>query len=537
MESWRALGVAHLLLGQPDRALESFGYARSLAPEEAALLSDVAVAYLLRARQRLASQEASAAISDFEAALQATKSALEKNPRQPEALFNRALILEERRFRGQAIEAWRAYLQVDSQSRWAAEARHRLSMLAGPSHGRLWDKDRSLLTGDAEDISVESVRTVVGRFPQQSRLLVQDDLLPSWGHSRIDSNLETASGLPARLILIAETLADVSGDRFLADSIERLEAAARLGESSAVLSQLAQGHALYGEARQAYRSGNIRLAAGKFEEALEPLQNGRSPFANAALVGLASCHFYNSDLAASERIVSRLLNGTTAVPERHRSIVAQAEWLRGLVTLLLGRPHEAGLATERALKIFEGLGEAENAAAMHAQLAEVLSYLGDFDRAWMHRDRGLDLLTKLDESQRLPVSWAETGRAYLRAEHRELSRLAHATLVDQARRRNQAPVTADALLWAGLAEERRGDSISARTYFRTARRVLNLSPTQGFGSDWKPSWIWPIRLHYVWRADPRRLLQSLERSRSFEGLATTFGLQTRCSSGDVSSWT
>jgi tetratricopeptide (TPR) repeat protein len=65
-------------------------------------------------------------------ALTAAGEALRADPTLPEALFNRALILERMGSAGEARQAWLRYLEVDAKSSWAAEARGHLNEL--PAH-------------------------------------------------------------------------------------------------------------------------------------------------------------------------------------------------------------------------------------------------------------------------------------------------------------------------------------------------------------------------------------------------------------------
>jgi tetratricopeptide (TPR) repeat protein len=121
-EAQRALGVSHLAVGTIDRAITAFEAAAAADPGRASAHSDVAVAYLQRARS-------SRAEVDLTRALEAADRALTLDPGMPEALFNRALALERLGRGDDAIGAWKAYLAVDPRSEWAGEARQALASL------------------------------------------------------------------------------------------------------------------------------------------------------------------------------------------------------------------------------------------------------------------------------------------------------------------------------------------------------------------------------------------------------------------------
>lgn len=117
-----AWGIAQTLLGDADGAVQTLTAAQRLAPRDATVPSDLGAALLARAEQTGADADVSAAVAAYAQAL-AIDSTL------PEALFGHALALERQGGRDAAREAWRRYLQADSTSAWAADARARLQRL------------------------------------------------------------------------------------------------------------------------------------------------------------------------------------------------------------------------------------------------------------------------------------------------------------------------------------------------------------------------------------------------------------------------
>ena len=107
----RAAGVALMLVGNPTSAA---GHLRA-----AEAWSDLAAAQYADAMR----SGSAAPLSD---ALAAADLALAADPRSPEALFNRALILQHLGHTEDARTAWRRYLEIDPHSPWAAEARAHL---------------------------------------------------------------------------------------------------------------------------------------------------------------------------------------------------------------------------------------------------------------------------------------------------------------------------------------------------------------------------------------------------------------------------
>ena len=118
----RVLGIAHLLSGNSERAVECLERSSALRPEDAAIQSDLSAAYLTRTPPEVRGENAGRALA-------AADRAVAVNPRLGEALFNRALAVERLLRVAAARQAWNRYLSVDANSGWADEARLHLRML------------------------------------------------------------------------------------------------------------------------------------------------------------------------------------------------------------------------------------------------------------------------------------------------------------------------------------------------------------------------------------------------------------------------
>ena len=120
-----ATGSWNVIWRNPSAAVQELEEAARLEPKNAAVQADLGVALLQRAEL---AQDPVAIL----AAYAATDSALTLDPRNVEAIFNRALILEKLYLPELARAQWKAYLAADRDSRWAAEARERLTALELP---------------------------------------------------------------------------------------------------------------------------------------------------------------------------------------------------------------------------------------------------------------------------------------------------------------------------------------------------------------------------------------------------------------------
>jgi tetratricopeptide (TPR) repeat protein len=117
-----ALGLAHLALGDLDKAVEALEDATQQQSGNAQFQSDLAAAYLARARWRDRAE-------DWARALAAADRAIKADPRRTEAYFNRALALEGLHLTDQALEVWAAYQSLEPATPWSRESATRIQSL------------------------------------------------------------------------------------------------------------------------------------------------------------------------------------------------------------------------------------------------------------------------------------------------------------------------------------------------------------------------------------------------------------------------
>jgi CHAT domain-containing protein len=129
-----ALGKVYLAKSDFDRAIAEFEEARKGDANNALIYADLGAAYLEKGKLGItgndeARAEAGKGLADLGRALENLTKALELQPSLLEALFNRALCEQKMTLYAKAEEDWRLYLQKDSSSRWAEEARQNLKAL------------------------------------------------------------------------------------------------------------------------------------------------------------------------------------------------------------------------------------------------------------------------------------------------------------------------------------------------------------------------------------------------------------------------
>ena len=121
--SLHELGIAYLVTGDVPHAIVTLEDAANRT-NTARALSDLAAAYLVRGVRENRPQDVSRALALASLAVQ-------RDASMREALFNRASALDHLSMFDDARQAWQAYLKVDDQTGWAAEARIHLQRLGG----------------------------------------------------------------------------------------------------------------------------------------------------------------------------------------------------------------------------------------------------------------------------------------------------------------------------------------------------------------------------------------------------------------------
>jgi CHAT domain-containing protein len=118
------LGLWYLTKKQPGVALTKFDQTLALSPNDAILMGDIGAAYLENAKSKN-----NFSLRDLALSLKYSSSALELDKGNLNALFNKALCLQQLNLSRQAAAAWNDYLKADGATPWADEARGKLEQV------------------------------------------------------------------------------------------------------------------------------------------------------------------------------------------------------------------------------------------------------------------------------------------------------------------------------------------------------------------------------------------------------------------------
>lgn len=148
--SHHALGRYYLTQKEFEKAIAELEQALQLKPENAQAHSDLGAA-LFEASKKATGKNGETSLELIDKSLQHLGKAIELNSKLLEPRFNRALALEAASLPDRAKEAWNDYLQLDSGSQWAEEARRHLQMLES-------EKPRDLSANELENAFLAAFR-------------------------------------------------------------------------------------------------------------------------------------------------------------------------------------------------------------------------------------------------------------------------------------------------------------------------------------------------------------------------------------------
>jgi CHAT domain-containing protein len=451
--------IGAFLAGQTGAAEQRLNALLAHNPESPALWNDLSV--ILAARGR----------NDFESlchALAAADHAIDLRPRDAEAKFNRAVILEEMGLAIEASGAYSAYLMFDGTSEWAQEAMERRGRLrAMPLRSRAWLDQLPVINAAAVKNDNERIGAVTRSFPQEARTWTETMFLGSWGAAWLARKNADAAVSLALAAAIGAALRQTNGDDLTTDAVAVIASAEGRGDSTA-LGRLAEGHTLYLQARRKYGARDIAGATADFARA-------RTAFAGTASPMLLLIDYYSAnaeiDRANHAAAAEALRSLDQRAPQRYRSLRAQIDWLRGTEYGSEGLLSDALASYERAGSAFVALGEGHNAVEMNDRAAALLTILGRNADAWKRRGLSFTTAAGSGDAIRLQATLYSAASDALREERWDV---AHSLLTLTADIATGNPrIHAEASLWRALAARNAGFSGALNADLASARAMID----------------------------------------------------------------
>lgn len=457
-ESQHAAGVALALIESPLDAVERLRAAAALESGDARVWSDLAAAQYAAA-MRLDRP------SLYPEALASADRALRIDGRLPEALFNRALILERLALAQQAREAWQRYLEVDPSSPWAEEARRRMAQLPAVTETQLFRKElprieQAALAGDAE-----LVQRLVDRVRQQARGYAEGETLGLWAEAHARGDETEAERQLAIAERVGEAVARLSGESLLRESVTAIRRADPRDRAV-----LAEAHTVYRRGRIAYSRQQLAIARGDLLRSAASFAAAGSPMAFNARYYAASTLFDQNDVAGAQAELQALRDDAAAHP-LFLHVSGRTQWTLALCRMVDddwpgALPHV--VAAEAA---FHRLGESSDEGFLATLHGDTLICLNRLDEGWRSRIRSFALLSRAGRGDRLPVSLGGAARMELRHGRHESARALMLLETDAIRAVGNDVLLVNALVRSAVMSADLGDDAGAAGAVREASVV------------------------------------------------------------------
>lgn len=443
-------GLLRLFDGRLDVAVVSLEQAAARAPEDGAILSDLAAALIARGTSERRPR-------DFMLALAAADRAVRAAPDLLEARYNLALALEKALLIGQARSAWAEYRSRERNVKWADEALAHLNALDRDTEATVWQRDLRKLENLTEHHDSAGLRALVQRSPQSARLYLEETLLPRWAEARAGQRLTESASILGMARSLGEALAATNGDRMASDSVAVIDRALATG-AAPVVTLLVDGHRAYARGSGLLRSQHHSEALAELTRAVDSLKAGGSPFWLWARVRAGSCEFYlgNPDLIEHLGKLGQAIDSA-----RYPNLAARLSSLRGMVHGRLANMAEALRLYKEALSHFESTGEVENTAAVSFMLAENLRFQGETDLAWQYRHRALQMARDFGSSIYIHNALFDSAEAALQENYPHVALRYYDEMLQAALRDKDALGMAEALLRRSRAHQEAGNEQAA----------------------------------------------------------------------------
>ncbi len=388
--SYHALGLFYLTDRKFDQAIEQFKKALEANPNDAQLHSDLGAALLEKGKLDRLNDEEGKGLEIFAESLEHLNRALTLNPALLDALFNRALCRQYMGLPHLAAEDWRQYLEKDSQSAWADEARQNLKLIESQTPKTSQNKEEVLQSflnaymarDDETAWQLLSLNRDVTGAPVENELL--DRSLELEASGRLDEAKESLHALS----YAGELELRRANDRFVNDLLAFYQASTRAQRVSlaGARSLMSQGHrslqTFKPEAAVDYYS-KAKLIFDELGNEAESLYV-RYPMAHAYLL----MHQSKKSLAMFEEVVRK------SETNQYRWLLSQSLSGVGNVQTSLDDYSAALDSNNRSLEISEQIGDIKGLMKTSDQLSNVYTRLGNYSKAIERQRQGLTLINK-----------------------------------------------------------------------------------------------------------------------------------------------
>lgn len=375
-ESHHAVGLLYLAKKDFQAAINEFDVALAAASNDSRIHSDIGAALLEKGKIDRLNREPGKALEEFSNSLEHLNKALELDGSTLEALFNRALLYQEMNLPEQAEDDWRKYLESDSNSQWAEEARKNLKILEQQKN-RSSKNSEQLLQDFLQAYQIRNDQVIWRAFSQSrtgSGNFIVTRLLDEYLELARSGQESEAKEKLLSLSYVAELELQTARDRFT------FNLAKFYSTGRHKLSELAQARNLIKKGNYYYDQSDLENAIDHYNKAKIILESaGNACEAKYVDYRLGHCYLMQSKSGPSLAIFEKLAKDCEKA--QYKWLLAQSLYSIANVQVGLTNYSAALDSSTRCLEISGQINDSNGVARAMQQLAQEYLYLNNYQES------------------------------------------------------------------------------------------------------------------------------------------------------------
>jgi len=387
--SFHAIGQFYFVERKFDQAVDQFQKALALEPNNAKIHADLGAA-LLEEGKSLESPDGKG-IQIFAESLTHLNKALDLDSTNLGALFNRALLHEQMGLLAQAGNDWRRYLEVESNSKWAEEARQNLQLVEEKQEKTSYNKEQIFkeFLKSYESHETDTSWRIVSSYHNRSGNVVVERLLDSYLEGTERGQNDEAQRNLQMLSYVAELEEQKVGDRFFSDLVQFYMFSNAKQRAAAIAARL-----LMKESYDGWGKFTVHRNLSLFTKAKELFDESKNfSESQVATYWIAFCHFRLHSQGESNQILERLLSACEN--RRYLWLEARGLYLKSAIEFEV---NEHSKAVDFALQCSELAEQTDDQIGLlnaAGSLIEYYRYLGNYAKALRYVHRSIPLVTSI----------------------------------------------------------------------------------------------------------------------------------------------
>ena len=409
----QAIGQYFLTQRKFDEAIDRFQRSLALDPNNSQVHSDLGTALLERGRIRHLEGDSGEENVDFANSLANLNKALELDNSNLEALFNRAILYREMGLLPQSENDWRRYLEKDSTSKWADEAREKLKAIEQQRLQSSSEREAPVQDFlDAYKRSDEATAwNIVRRHYSSDGNTITNSLVDSYldfdgkgDYAGAEHQLEAVSYL-------GKLEQQQAGDNYTSDLVQFYKRSNQQQRRN-----LAHARAQMSQAYDLFLRSQVNDALTYYSQAEQTFrENGSEIEATLAKVRMGHCYWLKPDLKKGSELLTELRESTAR--SNYRWLFSQSLFRTATIRLTYNDYSESIDYASQALSQSEKMGDFVGTLDILNTLANQYRALGNQKQAWsylhravaMTRDKGAEPLQRWGVNTTIALNLASLG--------------------------------------------------------------------------------------------------------------------------------